>query len=184
LRGGRACQRARCSYRRIIAVSSPSSVGMLPSRLLTPKFLETITQHPSETHRCVKWRERVSMAVVLSHCRHPRQQSQLCRDASLQIVAVHAAADDHTAASPIRDTSACQVEGARVNGCRALTMPVAPSAIQPLSGCFPPDMNWPHSCRGATSSHTVSGYTHISSGGSACQRVSCSHSCVILIIRV
>jgi hypothetical protein len=79
--GGSACQRVSCSHKYVTAVIKPTSVGIVPRRLLIPISLEMTTQHP------------------YIHQQH---------------------------------TSLCQVEGARVNGCRALTSTSSPSASQPL----------------------------------------------------
>ena len=47
-----------------------------------------------DTHQYVKWRERVSTGAVHLQVIHRRQQSNLCRDGSLQIVLVHLAAKE------------------------------------------------------------------------------------------
>ena len=82
----------------------------------------------------------MSTGVVLSHLLQRRHQSKFCGQRAPQTGVVHVAGDDHTQ-HPLRNicTSISQVEGARVNGCRALTSTSTPSSGQPLSGCFPPD---------------------------------------------
>jgi len=92
----------RCSHKSVSAVSSQSSVGRLPSRLLSLTSLESITTAPtvSDTWMDTKIsseRERVSTNAVLSQEPQRRHQTKLGRQAAHEIVDAHVAGPPTTA---------------------------------------------------------------------------------------
>jgi hypothetical protein len=87
---------------------------------------------------------------------------------------------------PLRTHSTCQVEGARVNGCRALTSRSPPSSVPARWAACPSGCSKTPRCRCHTPplrQHSCHAPWVMSSGGSACQRVSCSHKSSIAVIR-
>jgi hypothetical protein len=128
--GGSACQRVPCSHMILSTVIRPNSVGSVPSRLLLLTTLKMQHNTTQTTTPHLKWRERVSTGAVISQVRHRRHPSQLGRQRALQAVQPQVAADATQYHSvPLRQHSSCQVEGARVNGCRAFTMLSSPSSV-------------------------------------------------------
>jgi hypothetical protein len=109
-----------CSHKNVIAVSMPSSVGSVPVRLFSFATLKMPRSTTQTTTAHLRWRERVSTGAVLSHCIQQRHQAQLCRQRASQAVLLHPAEEATQHHSDKHSTS--QVKGARVNGCRALTV--------------------------------------------------------------
>ena len=121
----------------------------------------------------------MSTGGMLSRVRHRRQLDKLGRQAALEIVVGHVAGPPQPP-PPLSDawTRASHVEGTRVNGCGALTRYPSPSSFQalwaacPQTCCFERSWTTTTTTAPASQRHTE---TNISSAGSACQRVWCSH---------
>jgi hypothetical protein len=90
-------------------------------------------------------------------------------------VGVNVAAHRHGIGSQRQIETTSQVEGAHVDGRGALTSSSAPSAVPALWAPCRPDCCYPWRWRSPATHPQRRIETNISSGGSACQRVPCSH---------
>jgi len=140
--GGGACQRVPCSHKYVTAVSSASSVGRTPSRLLSSTPLDVSPQHPSSaTHGHEHHKRSACRRVRCSHsqCNAVSNPSSVGRLPSRLLVATALeVSPQHLPSATHMDTTISGVEeGACVNGRRGLTTPPSPSAVPAQSVACP-----------------------------------------------